>query len=248
MKAILKIVFFFFILTSLFVVSVEAKVFRRWGGANDGIAAVGQLGGKKLYESSVTINGGKGNLAVFGFDKPASEVCALLGSAFKNNNLKAKGNSGAIVHIPTSDGILKLVILEPLVEKGQTVVFAIEQSNSDSEISQKQPTSRLLDILSDYPDARLVFSGKIDQSRTTVEILSVSGNPESVKVRASSYMHSAGWRNVVETENSQLKSRLPKFGGQMYYKNMDLCYVQTLPGTHPDESIIVLLHKRIMSE
>lgn len=243
---ILRIVLCTTAIVSLCLLNAEAKVFQRWGGIGSGTQTIAELGGKKIYESTVTINGGKGNLVVFGFDKPISEVCTKLGSVFKNNNLRSTANALTVVHIPTSEGMLKLVILEPQPEKNQTVVFALEQSKLDSEMSQKQPIRRVLDILPDYPGAKLVFSATIDQSRTTVEILNVPANIESVKARAVSYMNSAGWTHVVETESSKRQVTLQQFDMQMYYKGMHLCHVQTLSGTQPGESILVLLHKRIM--
>lgn len=177
----------------VFVLSADARVFRRWSAHTRGDRVLLSAGGWAAYEAKVTLNGGQGRLAVFGFDRPIGEVARALGRAFDTRSLApGAGGSMSIGVVRASGRVLRLVLVEPDAGKG-TVVFQFDQSATEAARSRTPPRDPIHDLPS-YPDAETQFYVRDEAARADFAVFLSDAQLSDVAGFYARQLESEGWR------------------------------------------------------
>lgn len=214
--------------------TADARVFLRWSAAARSTRALEESGGRAAYTSNVSVNGGRGTLTVFLFDRPLTETVAALSGAF-SQKLRFDGGSMASGTIRQGGTTLHLFLIEP-ERNGETVVFKLEQADSEAEAARSREGIEPLKGLPEYPAARVLFTASDETGSFRMAVSGAAGESDAVQAYYAQEFTSAGWAAVLP----------PKAAGamQMYRRGADLCIVQSRPGAAPGEVRITVLHKK----
>jgi len=231
------------LICALLVCSVagsSARVFLRWGAASQSTRALQGLGGKIAYEATVIINGGKGDLAVFNFDRAPSDLMTELRKTFGVKQFGfAQGNT-AITTFGAGNRMVRLIALR-LGGADRTLVFKIEQSRTEFRLSNARPSTHLLSRLPAYPGSEPEFFVKDENTASSLAISTGDGSPEDVREFYSTRLTAAGWTSALAPKG-RTPGLLENQSMAVYLKDRHICCVMVSPD-RAGTSRITLLHK-----
>lgn len=249
---------FFLIATVLSAMTIvcDARVFLRWGSRAQSTMAIEASGGKMAYETSVVVNGGKGQLTVFSFDRAISEVIRQLSKIFNTDNFNYCRKTMGYALIDSGDTVLRLIVIS-LDDYRQTLVFKIEQSASEFKASIKPPDRHLMKTIPGYPGSEPVFFAKDENTRMSMAISKTQSAPAGVCDFFESRLISSGWRPALVagsalhhnktasgTGMEGISDALRGSGMAIYLKGMEICCVLVDSSEVTGENRITILHKQ----
>lgn len=214
----------------------SGNVFVRWKAGSDSARALEAMGGKAIYRASVAVNGGKGNLAIFGFDAGFSSVVRDVAKAFGTQNSDANGATMSLLSVTTDVSVTRMLVLS-LDRKDQTIVFALEQSPGEAETSAKAAVQPLPAGIPDYPGSDPLFHARDDEAAVELAVYGANAAANAVTSFYDSSLVGLGWTSL-----------LPRgAGGSLVacQKGMDLCWVFVTPQPVSGKGTITVLHKRL---
>ena len=221
------------------VLVCQGRVFFRWGSAAESLHTMESLGGKLAYQATVNVNGGGGQLAVFGFNRPIIQIVNDLARAFNIAHFSYAGGSMGCASVSTNGQTLRWVVLD-MGSESQTLAFLIEQSDEDSRRSARPPEGQMLAAVPAYPDSKPVFFASDDNAGMSLAVSRASSNEEDVRQSMDNALIHDGW-------NPALPAAVGKGGPpgmKVYFKQQQICCVLVDTAEESGESRITILHKR----
>lgn len=168
-------------------VITQASVYVKWNSASAGGAALGALGGRLLYESSVQLNGSRGTLQAYGFEGGFREICANVGRACGLAD-DFTGRQMAMGVVEGDDLSTRLLALT--VEPERVLIFCLA-------------TPTQAPVLLGWPDAIPQPGGAVadlhavlDKSGTELLVSSIAMNPAEASAWLGQAMTDEGWSLV----------------------------------------------------
>ena len=228
------------------VLVCQGRVFLRWGAAANSMKVIESLGGAVAYESAVDVNGGSGQLTVFGFDESLREVVRGLSKTFAIPDFTSAGGSMAYGTV-TSDGKMLRFVAIRIEEQRKTVVFQIEQSEEDSRRSKLPPAASLLRAVPSYPASTPVFFASDGNSGMSMEVSRVRADEESVRQFFTDTLPRTGWTYAFDQTPDASGPVIAASAGpslRVYLKKQAVCCVLVDASDVADETRITVLHKR----
>jgi hypothetical protein len=210
----------------------DARVFLRWGSASKSDIAVESAGGKKSYSSTLSINGGKGDLAVFSFDSHIRRTVTALSAVFKNNSIAYNGGSMAFALFSYDNKYIRLLLLQ-LDEKSGVMMFKIEQSAEEYEKSKKNPEKHLLEQAPEFPGSTPTFFARNDDTAMSLSVAESKTDPGAIRRFYADRLTSDGWEKMFPGIND----------ADIYIRANSICYVMVAPAEKGGPGRIILLHK-----
>ena len=218
----------------------SARVFLRWGAASQSTRALQALGGKIAYEAAVTINGGKGQLAVLNFNRPPSALVPEIRRTFGVKQFGfAQGNT-AVAVARSENTVVRLIALR-LGGPDRMLVFKIEQSAADFSSSNTRPDAHLLTALPGYPGSVPEFFVKDNNTDSSLAVSTARNAPETVRDFFRTRLTGSGWTAAL-APTDKAHELLRDQSVAIYLKGHRLCCVMVSPG-RAGTSRITLLHK-----
>jgi hypothetical protein len=212
----------------------HGRVFMRWTSASRSTEAIETLGCKIVYEAAITVNGGEGQITVFGFDKAIGETVVELAKTFGIAKYKFSGGTMAMLSAESDDRVIKLIAVD-IGGDNRTLLFKIEQSASDAKLSGAGPTEHLMKAVPFYPDSAPLFYAKNNDTGMSLEISSARVAETSVREFYDSSLSGAGWTSAMPGMNSGLA---------VFHKGSEICCVLVAADDDaPGSSKITVLHK-----
>jgi len=204
------------------------------------------LGGAVAYEAAVVVNGGSGQLTVFGFDQSLREVVRGLSKAFAIPGFTYSGGSMGYGSV-TADGKALGFVAIRIEEQRKTVVFQIEQSEEDRRQSSVPPAASMLRAVPSYPESTPVFFASDGNSGMSLEVSRVRADEEAVRRFFAGALPGAGWTYAFGPTPDANDPALAAAGGpslKVYLKKHQVCCVLVDASDVADETRITVLHKR----
>ena len=182
-----------FLILVLPLLSANAEVFLRFARGPDSILS--NLGGSKVYQSKVQINGSKGELSSYIFNLRSDVTANRLAKKLKLPKPKA---GAAIMLDATKKSLTRYFIIQAPGLQDSTLVTALEQKSS---IFRRPPSGS-----PPWPDeipvlnASARFTARCDKTRTTfLCAVSHSSTPEQAVTEASALLAGEGWAEMLPT-------------------------------------------------
>ncbi len=158
----------------------SARVFRLWRTAAQSTRAMEAAGGKILYEAPITINEGKGHLALFSFESAAEDVVRTLRRVFLLDSLAFAGGSLGLASVSAKEENQIRLLLVHLPGESHTLVFKVEQSREEAERSARPPSRHLFQALPGYEPSEPRFFVTDESRGFTLQVASTQDPPASV--------------------------------------------------------------------
>lgn len=211
----------------------DARVFHRWGSASNSDHALESAGGKSIYATTLSLNGGKGSLTVFSFDISIRQAISKISSLFKDVSMKFEGGTMAFGLAHTGKIYLRFLVLQ-LDAGSNALVFKMEQSEEEYEKSKKPPEKHLLEQAPEYPGSKPVFFARNDDTGLGIGVAETPADAGEIRRFYGARLAAAGWekaiRGITDTD--------------IYLKEQSVCYVMVTPASSNNVNRITLLHKR----
>ena len=236
------------------------RVFLRWGSSVRSAGAIEASGGRIAYETAVIVNGGKGHLTVYSFDKPVTRVVRELRRIFNTDRISYSGGSTTTTLIHSNDRVIRLIMV-PLEDYLQTIVFHLEQSARDFNLSSVSPSRHLMKNIPAFPGSKPVFFAKDEATHMSMALSNALSTPEGVYNFFESSLTASGWTpapsRVEEPARSWLPTmtpvrdgsnrhagHAPRMGGLSFYlRGNEICCLFVHASDIPGESRTLLLYK-----
>ncbi|OGV69013.1 MAG: hypothetical protein A2283_23105 [Lentisphaerae bacterium RIFOXYA12_FULL_48_11] len=217
----------------------HGRVYEYSGKIVDSTKALLSSGGSLAYETSVSINGSKGDLAVVGFNKPIGHLVRELGQLFKTKDIVYSGGSMGYVNIKSNGMIMKMTVLK-FGNNVQTLVFKIQQSEADYLEGLQKPRGHMLKDIPVFPGSDPVFYVRDDKSNAGLAVAETSADALSVRSFFASQLSSAGWSPAMpgQTAANMSSSLL------VYNRNREICCIFVDTSLSNGKNLITLLHKQ----
>jgi hypothetical protein len=221
----------------------HARVFRRWWAGSHGIAALENTGGEIAYETSININGGKGQLTVFNFDSTIDRVIVDLKKTFGSEGFVFSGGTMGHALIKKKGRALRLFAIM-LEDQGPTIVFAVEQSLTEFKESGTPPKTETLQGIPVFPGSESVFFAKNDDSGLALAVATSDSSVSGVQGFFKSELSAAGWTPALPEVKSVSE------GPQMmiFLKDSRICCVYVDPSEISAKTRITVLDKAYSSK
>jgi hypothetical protein len=218
-----------------------ARVYSRVGAAADVAAALEALGGRSLYTSAVTINGGDGELNIHGFDDPIGLVADAVGQAFDAPALAGADGGMAIALVDTGETTMRFVVVE-MAPAGGTLVFALRQSAAEAAKSATPPDARrLAGRVPLFPGAAIHFAAIDDTAHAALVVSDTATEPEIVRAHFDDVLPRGAWQRVGPPARTAWAGFVA-----FYIQGPRLCVVAAAPGANGAGTRITVLHKRLV--
>lgn len=217
-----------------------ARVFERWKSAGNVEKKMEALGATELLSGNVTINNGDGQLWVHAFTQPLSIVWPRLEKS--GGGATDKRLAGSMAFFSTSDKTHKTTYLGlALPNDNRTLVFALQQTQSQAEKSQKPLETHRLTSLPVYANSQPFFFAEHDQTGIKIEISKSSSNPVMIKSEMDALLRRDGWEQLAPAKPGFIPSLMA------YGKHNQTCWLYVAPaaGNRPSSlTSLALIHKR----
>ncbi|MEI6807359.1 MAG: hypothetical protein WCN95_01460, partial [bacterium] len=217
----------------------HAKVFLRrtvpsGPGADSGLDTA-------AYATAMGVNGGKGQLQIFGFDGDFEEaVLSLRATLFAGSENHLKAGDGLAFGIIRSKTTIVRVLVTTVGEK--CIVFKLEQSPAEFADSLRRASSSVVRGLPAYPGSVPVFSAGNDETESAIDVCRVNADPSTAWSFMDTSMRQAGWTTMAKPGQ-----RPDQDGGGMglYVRGREICCVLVRQRAEGADSLVgLLLHKR----
>lgn len=222
------------IITTLTIATTtHARVFLRWGGADNPVGNMTRLGGKIAYSSDIKINNGEGKLTVIGFNDPmnntTTQIQRILNISPNDQFPMTIDQSSPMTNPTTSLYLLcgkkksmRLILLQ-LPHASRLLAITIEQSTEEFLKSQKAPTKHKLSKIPAYPGSTPTFYAESSQTKFRMAISSSNDNIEAIRGFYHSRMQADGWIPYL----SDSMGSIPQL--TIYQRGNELCYILATP-------------------
>ena len=212
----------------------EARVFLRWGTVARSTRAIEASGGRAAYTADVEVNGGRGTLTVFSFDRPLAEAVASLSAVFAQR-LQFGGGNMASGTIEKDGRCLHLTLIE-LERGGQTILFKLEQTAEEAGTSRRRGEVAPLAGMPSYPAGQILFTAADERGGFRMAISGASAGSAAVQDYFEQEFRTQGWTPAFAAGAAGAM--------RLYRKGPELCIVQTQAGSAPGEVRITVLQKK----
>jgi hypothetical protein len=217
----------------------HGRVFLRWGSAAQSARTMESLGGKIAYTAAININGGKGQLTVFGFNEPIAAVVSSVTRAFDISGFAYRGGSMGYGSVSTNGQTLRFVVIR-IESQVQTLVFQIEQTDEENRRSSLPPEGQMLTVVPSYPDSLPLFFASDENAGMSMAISRTSSDMASVQQSMEQALIGAGWEHAsLEPREKDVRSDM-----KVYIKQQEICCILVIPSETTGENRITVLHKQ----
>ena len=230
------------LLACLAASSAEARVFFRWRKSSVDGDAIRQAGGRTAYEAAIHLNGSTGQLSVYSFEDGAHRVGRQLSRLFGVDELRIGRGSMSIATVHR-DGRVHRLVLAPLGEDGPTLLFHVDQSESEYRGSQTPSHFSPVQGLEPYPGSVPLFSGRDENTSTGLAVSETTAAPLGVHRFYQSRLTANGWFPALPDAPRGADSGRPLFG--FYLKGNALCCVYVGTDHASGASRITVLHRKM---
>jgi len=234
MRKELRRAFFAIALLCAAAMACHGRVFERSSTISDSTTALLTSGGTLAYETSISVNGGKGELAVVGFRKSIGQLVKEFGRIFNTKDIAYTGGSMGYVNATANGTVLRMTLLK-LGNNVQTLVFKIQQSEADFRAGLQKPNGHMLKDMPVFPGSDPVFYARDDKSNAGLSIAETSADPAAVRGYFASQLSSSGWTPALPGGPSLLVFN---------NKKNEICCVFVEPAQTNGKNLITLLHKQ----
>jgi len=218
----------------------HGRVFTRSGTVSDSTKAMLSSGGSLAYDTSITLNGGDGNLAVVGFNKKIQDLVEELGRVFKTKDVVFSGGTMGFITARSKGIVVRLTLINLPGDNQKTLVLKLQQTESEFQASSKPPKEHLLKDIPAFPGSEPLFYAADNKSNAGLAVSRTVSDPVTVKDFFSSRLSANGWTPALAASTGQ--KDLP--GMKVFIKEREICCVLVDPLTTEGKSRITILHKR----
>jgi len=212
-------------------------VFARWRAASDCGRVLTEAGGRLVYEADVSINGGDGRLAVFGFERHPEPVVDDLEKAF-GAPFRRAGADSATARIESAGREIRLIAVA-LEDPNRTLVFALDQGAAEARRSRSAASFPDLDGVPPYPGAEPDTVMVNRETQTTLVIAETGAGPDAVRAFYDSALRAAGW-NPAFPDTAGPGDRMA-----VYARGPRVCCVFAAQVAGSPRTQITVLHKKL---
>ena len=217
----------------------HGRVYEYSGTIFDSTKALLVSGGSLAYEASISVNNGKGDLTVIGFNKPIRQLVRELGQLFKTTDIVYSGGSMGHVTAKSNGMVVKMTVLK-LGNNVQTLVFKIQQSEADYLAGLQKPVSHMLKDIPAFPGSDPVFYARDDKSNAGLAVSETSSDATSVHNFFTLQLSSSGWTSALPSQSGSNRH----LSLLVYNKNREICCVFVDTSLANGKNLITLLHKQ----
>ena len=217
----------------------QARVSLRWGSASDSTRALEGAGGSLAYESTITLNGGKGDLTIVGFEKKIGSVISSLSTLFNIHESVAPGSTMAFLTAHADGYVLRLIVIQ-LGHGEQTLVFTIRQTEADYLASTRPPEIHMLKDMPAFPGSDPLFYAVDDKSQAGVELSTTSSDTDAVHTFFAAQLAASGWVSSIPAPATAGTQPAMK----VYMRDAEVCCVMVDPSESSAKNRITILHKK----
>jgi hypothetical protein len=211
----------------------HGRVFLRWNAASQAAQTIEKLGGKLAYEATMTVNGGRGRVMVFGFERAMDQATRDISAAFGMEKFRGESGTMAMGSVNSADNVIKLIAFSPGSEL-RTLVFMFEQSSSDAKASGDVPQRHYMEVVGPYPGSDPVFYAKNDDTGMSMEISTTAGGAGEARAFFDSSLAGAGWSSPMPAQ---------KGGLAVFTRGSEVCCVLVSADETGGRNRITVLHK-----
>ncbi len=169
-KVIKKHIMLIVLMLIMSAVYVQAKVYFRWGAADNLTRYLSNLGGRVAYQTNMLINGESGTVSVIGFPEPKS----------------AWGSSMHSISITKGRMITTLLGIQL---SGKPLLFKIERPDN-----LNAPSTHYLNEIPPYPQSEPAFYARDNNTRMELSVSRSNASPGDVRSFYRGAMEANGWR------------------------------------------------------
>ena len=226
---------------ALTAVVCQARVFLRQHAVARSVEAVQTIGGKVVYQASVSINGCPGRMTVFALDMSPADASRRIAAAFGASAFAAGGINAGAFDVIHEERRLRFILLS--FEPGSTLAVMVEQAATEAARADAQPVERPSPPWR-YPQSRPIFSCRNDDTGCSLYVWTAQAAPSEVREHAARALLSSGWSPALSGANG---STVPA-GLLVLVKKQAVCCVSAEPAARPGETRITLLHRNVQTE
>jgi hypothetical protein len=222
-----------FTLVLVCAIVCHGRVFLRWNAASQAAQTMEKLGGKLGYEATMTVNGGRGRVMVFGFERAMAQTTRDISAAFGMEKFGGESGTMAMGSVTSGDNVTKLIAFSPGSEL-RTLVFMFEQSSADAKVSGAVPQHHFMEVVTPYPGSDPVFYAKNDETGLSMEISTTAGGAAEACAFFGSSLAGAGWSSPMPGQNGGLA---------VFTRGSEVCCVLVSADETGGRNRITVLHK-----
>lgn len=228
------------------------RVFRTSRTAGIGPAVFETTAGwKRLHQTPMRINGGRGELEVFGCDEPLAAVMSKLKRAYGTEgsaaDFKQTDTMGwALIH--DGESVTRILVLDTL-PTAQSMLFVLNQSRAEYEKSLSAPAEHQLTELPVFPGSVAQSYIEAEATRTRLEVSVAAAPAAAVSAFFDSALAQSGWQPMppgLPPGQPEAAAGAGQFA--IYQKGPEICCILAQASAQSAESTITMLHKRLRME
>jgi hypothetical protein len=216
---------------------LPAKVFIRWQGTSDIPGTLTRLGGKASYQADVSINGGRGQIAVIGFrdkfDTTSSDIQRIL----KLPPQQQPRSATTTVWLLKGKATITRLILLRIPAQQRLLAIAITQSITEYEKSQQQPP--LYRGIPAYPGSTPKFLAQNHETKLTIATSAANAPPEAIRQFYFQTLKTAGWHPYLSNQAGPVPQMT------IYQRKSEICCIYAASARNGQASNITILHKKL---
>lgn len=224
----------------------HARVYKASTAAEHAVEILQSAGGTLAYETSITLNQGRGRVSVVAFENDIQKVVFRLSGLFQGATVRYGGGSMALLTLTTENRVLRMVVLQPPGQSA-TIVFSVNQSAAEHAKSKTPPEGIPVDGVPLFPGASLTFLASQDNSRATVAVATAAAGSGDVRRFYRSHMAREGWIRVGTATSSAsevaVEGFLQRVSMAVFLKPRRVCCVFARSGSSAGSTSITVLHK-----
>ena len=230
----------YWIAVVIFLISAACygKVFWGWDSLADSSRTLENLGGKIAYRTKINLNGAKGDLTVFHFNRSIPDIMKELGRIFNSGNFRFQGGTMATASIIYGDSLLRFVFTQA-GEENNTIVFKIQQDKNDIAESGKLPREQLMKPLPPFPGSTPVFFGEDENGRMSLAVSETKSASAGVLTYYNTTLAGSGWSPFNTGSGIDHNAIM-----NIFIRGPELACVFVGPSNNGDVSRITLLYKK----
>ena len=220
-----------------------AKVFISWPGRSDIEGTLSRLGGSRAYRAPVTINGGRADLSVFGFDNdPNTTVSAIRRILNLKQTSSATAAFGPSTEVYTvADGkIVSRLVLIRMPRKNRLLAIVIRQSEADYKKSLQPPAGTEIEGIPQFPGSTPHFFMENRETGLQLAISKTSAPADAVAGFYGSALSAAGWQPYLAEKG---RGSIPRLA--VYQRADHICFVVASASPGNRDITISVLHKTL---
>jgi len=219
----------------------HGRVFVRSNTVSDSTKALLSSGGSLAYETSITLNGGNGDLSIVGFNKRIAALATELGRVFNTKNIVFSGGSMGLITARANGQVVRLTLINISADSQKTLVFKLQQTESEFQASSKPPKEQMLKDIPAYPGSDPLFFAADNKANAGLAVSLAATDPASVNSFFASKLAASGWAPAIAGSTAP---QATTGGMKVYVKDREICCVLVDPLHAEGKSRITVLHKR----